>query len=269
MKKLSTEVLVGLFMVIGFVNFAIVAIKFGSGSLITAKGKSAKAKFESIAGLKQSASIEIAGVNVGKVKSIELDKGQALVEFNLNKGIEIYQDAVAHVRTKGIIGEKYIKIDPGFSKTPLEDGAIINETRSPVDIEELISSVKKMMKSFPFAGSGYEIEGDSYVVSAKFTSIVGLKNSAPVEIAGVPVGIVEDIRLDRGKALITMRISKKVQLEDDAMASVRTKGFIGEKFIKITPGASDEYLSDGDEIEDTESVVDIEEMIGKFIYGNK
>lgn len=115
-----------------------------------------------------------------------------------------------------------------------------------------------------------ELMGDNYyILKARFQSVSGLKNGARVEIAGVPVGKVTSITLDKERmaALVTMKIQKGIEITDDAIASVRTSGLIGDKFIKLSPGGSDEILKDGDLITDTESSVDIEELIGKYVFG--
>lgn len=110
---------------------------------------------------------------------------------------------------------------------------------------------------------------DGYTVYARFNSIAGLRSGADIEIAGVRVGRVAGIALDqkRDMALVSLRINGNVELYDDSLASVRTSGLIGDKYILISPGGSGEPLKDGDEISDTESALDIESMIGKFIFG--
>ena len=107
---------------------------------------------------------------------------------------------------------------------------------------------------------------DSYQVTAKFDSVSGLKEGASVEIAGVRVGKVTGIILDGAQALVSLQINKEVPLEGDTIAAVRTKGLIGEKYIKLIPGGEPIYLENDEEILDTESTMDIEELIGKFIY---
>ena len=109
---------------------------------------------------------------------------------------------------------------------------------------------------------------ENYTVKAEFTNVSGLKVGATVEIAGVGVGKVSEIQLDdMDKALVIMRIDKKTRITDDAIASIRTQGIIGDKYIKILQGGSDVFLQDGDTIFDTESAVDLEEMISKYIFG--
>jgi len=110
---------------------------------------------------------------------------------------------------------------------------------------------------------------DNYYLSARFQSVSGLKKGARVEIAGVPVGAVDEISLDREKqvALVRFKIKKNVILTDDVIASVKTSGLIGDKYIMFSPGGSDMLLENGDIIEETESVLDIEALISKFAFG--
>lgn len=112
--------------------------------------------------------------------------------------------------------------------------------------------------------------GDYYRVSARFDSVSGLKQGARIEIAGVEIGAVEKIALEKesgDRAEITLKIRDGVKLPDDVIASVRTSGIIGDKFIKLKPGGSDRLLKDGGKIRETESAIDIEELVSKFIHG--
>lgn len=138
MNQRQTEILVGMFMALGFCCFATVAIKFGSESFFSEKGYVLTAQFGSISGLKEGAPVEIAGVEVGRVQSVSLKNGQAFVEFFIHSDVKIEEDSMASIRTKGIIGEKYVKISPGAEEEFLEAGGEISETESVVDIEELI-----------------------------------------------------------------------------------------------------------------------------------
>ena len=105
-----------------------------------------------------------------------------------------------------------------------------------------------------------------YRIEAEFDNISGLSKGASVEIAGVQIGTVEKIRLDDSTAVVTLKIDKNVKIKDDDIASIRTKGIIGDRFVKISRGSSTEYLNDGDSLFDTESVVDFEDLIGKIIH---
>ena len=114
-----------------------------------------------------------------------------------------------------------------------------------------------------------EIVGGDYApVHAEFASASGLKTGASVEIAGVEVGKVDAIRLEDYRADVRMKIRKGIRLQEDTIASIRTRGLIGDKYVNLSPGASDRLISPGGKIRETESAVDIEELIGKFIHGS-
>lgn len=109
---------------------------------------------------------------------------------------------------------------------------------------------------------------ETYAVTARFTSISGLKQGSNVELAGVHVGKVSRIELDPGEyeAIVRMDIDKSVELQDDTIASIRTAGIIGDKFVKLTPGGSDIILEQGDEIVETEAAISLEELVSKYIF---
>ena len=109
--------------------------------------------------------------------------------------------------------------------------------------------------------------GNTYDLSAVFPSIAGLRVGATVEIAGVQVGRVQDIALVDYNATVTLRLAKGVMLQEDAIASVRTRGLIGEKYVSITPGGSDRLLTAGGRIREVEPPIDIETLIGRFVQG--
>jgi len=113
-----------------------------------------------------------------------------------------------------------------------------------------------------------EVWGGGYRVVANFDNVSGLAKGAPVEVAGVQVGRVEAIRLTPGdRAKVTLRLEPGLQLHDDAIASIRTKGIIGDKFIQLSPGNSGKLISAGGTIHDTESTIDLEQLISTFIHG--
>ena len=112
--------------------------------------------------------------------------------------------------------------------------------------------------------------GDYYTVSAEFDSVSGLKPGARVEVAGVEVGKVDRISLDTksgDQAIAYLKIKTGINITDDVIASVRTSGIIGDKFIKLKPGGSDKFLTNNGKIRETESAIDIEELVSKFIHG--
>ncbi len=107
-----------------------------------------------------------------------------------------------------------------------------------------------------------------YVVYADFANVAGLRRGDSVEIAGVGVGRVDSLILVEDRARLALRIDPGVAIQEDAIASVRARGLIGDKFIAISPGASDRNLPDGGRIRDTESPPDITDLIGRMIGGN-
>jgi phospholipid/cholesterol/gamma-HCH transport system substrate-binding protein len=108
----------------------------------------------------------------------------------------------------------------------------------------------------------------NYRVYAEFSTVGGLKEQASVTMAGVQIGSVEKISLKDGRALVALNIHKDVQLEEDASANIRTQGLIGDKYVSISPGGSEKYLKSNDKIMDTQAPLDIESLLGKFVFGS-
>lgn len=114
-----------------------------------------------------------------------------------------------------------------------------------------------------------ELFGNSgYPVYADFSSVAGLKLGDPVEIAGVKVGRVEAMGLADDRARLQLRLQDDVKLQEDVIASVRARGLIGDKFVLITPGASDKIIPPGGKIRETDSPPDIPDLIGKIVGGD-
>ena len=113
-------------------------------------------------------------------------------------------------------------------------------------------------------------KNDHYFLNARFHSATGLKTGAKIEIAGVQVGQVDAISLDLEEkvAMVRLKIKKEVVLTDDVIASIKTMGLIGDKYIKLSPGGSDDILEPGDTIIETESALDVEEIISKYAFGD-
>ena len=111
---------------------------------------------------------------------------------------------------------------------------------------------------------------DSYPVIAKFVSVTGLRGGNPVDILGIEVGRVEKITMDQEnqKAVVEMKIRKGIKIYDDAIASIKTEGLIGDKFISIYPGGSGSLLGPKGTITETQSPVDIVDIIGKYAFGD-
>jgi phospholipid/cholesterol/gamma-HCH transport system substrate-binding protein len=140
MKRIDTELLVGLFMIVGITCLTYLSIKLGRMEIIGDKGYNLYAEFSEIGGLKNGASVEIAGVEVGRVRNISLSDYQAKIELQINSGIKIQEDSIAAVKTKGLLGEKYIQISPGGDEKIIPPGGKIRETQPPLDLEKAIGN---------------------------------------------------------------------------------------------------------------------------------
>ncbi len=141
MKKISLEFTVGLFVIAGFVCFVYMSLQFGEFSFFSMnKSYIIVADFDSVSGLKEGATVEMAGVKIGKVSKISLgEEDLARVSVMINRDVSVTDDAIASIRTQGIIGDKYIKLTQGGSDEILKNGGLISETESSVDLEELVS----------------------------------------------------------------------------------------------------------------------------------
>lgn len=139
--KFSKESIVGFFVLIGLICVGYLTIKLGRMELFTDASYTVTASFTSVSGLRAGAEVQIAGVPVGRVKAILLDgkTDRAVVELQLQNEIKLTDDVIASVKTSGLIGDKYISLEPGGAGDPLEAGGEITDTESAVDIEALIS----------------------------------------------------------------------------------------------------------------------------------
>ena len=141
MKKYSKETVVGIFVVIGLLCIAYMTVKLGNVGFLGENKYSLTARFSSVSGLRVGNPINMLGLEVGRVAGFEMDQEnqQAVVTLEINKGIQIFDDAIASIKTEGLIGDKYISIDAGGGGDLLADGDSITETESPTDIMDLVS----------------------------------------------------------------------------------------------------------------------------------
>jgi phospholipid/cholesterol/gamma-HCH transport system substrate-binding protein len=140
MKKYSQETIVGIFVVLGIVCIGYMTVKLGNVGFFGDDTYSLTARFNKVTGLKLGNPVSIMGLEVGKVTDFKMDQEAllAVVTMRIDKDVKIYDDAIASIKTEGLIGDKYIDIDPGGGGDLLGSGAQITETESPIDIGELI-----------------------------------------------------------------------------------------------------------------------------------
>jgi phospholipid/cholesterol/gamma-HCH transport system substrate-binding protein len=140
MTRINTEVVVGFFLLLGLLALGYLAVKLGKMEVVGSSGYTVQATFSNVAGLRVGTSVEIAGVDVGWVEGIRLKNYQAIVAFRIKDGVQLPEDSIASIRTKGLIGEQFVRISPGGAERNLQPGDEIKETEPPVDIMELIAN---------------------------------------------------------------------------------------------------------------------------------
>jgi phospholipid/cholesterol/gamma-HCH transport system substrate-binding protein len=155
MKKYTQETVVGVFVVIGLFAIAYMTVKLGNVGFLGEQSYSLIAKFSSVTGLRTGSPVNMLGLEVGRVESFEMDQENqvAVVTLKINNGIEIYDDAIASIKTEGLIGDKFISIDAGGGGDLLENGDTITDTESPTDLMDLVSKY-----AFGDVGGGEEAE---------------------------------------------------------------------------------------------------------------
>lgn len=139
MDKGKLEVVVGAFVLVGVLCLGYLSVKLGKLELVGGDLYEVGALFNTASGLKAGAAVEIAGVEVGRIKSIGLKEDRALVTLAIHNGTKLYSDTIASIKTRGIIGEKYLALSPGGGGDPLKAGDTIRDTESGLDLEELVS----------------------------------------------------------------------------------------------------------------------------------
>jgi len=139
MKDTKLELIVGVFVLVGIAALTYMAVKLGKLEVIGGNQVEIRAEFDSVAGLKNGATVEIAGVQVGQVTAIGLNGERALVSLSLTPGVILYGDAIASIKTRGLIGDKYVSLSPGGALDALPPGGKIRETESGIDFEKAIS----------------------------------------------------------------------------------------------------------------------------------
>lgn len=142
MKKFKQETWVGLFMTIGLICVVYLAVQLGDVSLFGSDTYALKARFNAIASLREGNPVTMMGIDIGQVTGVEIDqeRRQAVVHFRIDENIAVFEDAIASIKTSGLIGEKYLEIDAGGLGDPMKPGETIVETESPIDLIELIGN---------------------------------------------------------------------------------------------------------------------------------
>ena len=150
----TTKLIVGIFALAGIAALALLSLRLGRVELFNSKGYELFANFDNISGLKRGDQVEIAGVQVGKVIAIALKDYRAQVAMRLNDGVHVDTDAIASIKTSGIIGDKYVSISLGGGEHDLADGGVIRRTQSAFVLEDAIGQLINGNGSSSSGGSG-------------------------------------------------------------------------------------------------------------------
>ncbi len=166
MTKFSVEAKVGFFVVIGIMILGYMSMKAGTFEYTGDKGYEVYALFDSAEGIVKGVPVEIAGVEVGRVKEITLEAGKARLILRINPKVQIGEDAEAIIRSKGVLGDKYVEIALGSPEaSPIGPGGRISQTQSPANIDTLLkqlssigNDIKEITESFSGVLGGEEGE---------------------------------------------------------------------------------------------------------------
>jgi phospholipid/cholesterol/gamma-HCH transport system substrate-binding protein len=140
MKKYRYETVAGIFVLIGLVCVGYMAVKLGKVKLLDHDSYPLYARFSSVSGLRTGNPVEMLGIQIGEVVGFRLDQEKQVVmtEFKIREGIKVYEDAIASIKTSGLIGDRYVSLDAGGSGAILKPGGVITQTESPPDLSDLI-----------------------------------------------------------------------------------------------------------------------------------
>jgi phospholipid/cholesterol/gamma-HCH transport system substrate-binding protein len=264
-QRKSFAVGTGAFIVLGFAALAYLATQTSSiANSHQGSSYTVDAQFANVGQLKERAPVKVAGVRVGQVQSIVLEPGKDVADVTLSiekKYGDIPADSVATIYTSGLLGDQFVGLQYGKAKDRLADGGHLGLTRSSTSLEDMLSK-------FVGAGGAADAIGGTFSVRADFTNVGTLSVGSPVKMAGVAIGSVAAIKADPVKldATVTLSIDKKYnQIPDDSSVAIFTSGLIGSQYVAIQPGGSPNSLKDGDQLVLTQSAMQLEDLIGKFL----
>lgn len=160
-KGFGPEIKVGIFVLIGLIILAYMSIRLGKIDLIKEKGYHVSAVFDSVSGLVKDSPVEMAGIEIGRVKDVTLKDGQAKVDMVISPQVKIRKDAQAMVRTKGVLGDKFIEITQGKEEAYLPPDGTIAKTVSAADLDQLLVKVEPALDDIQSLAAGLnEFVGD-------------------------------------------------------------------------------------------------------------
>jgi phospholipid/cholesterol/gamma-HCH transport system substrate-binding protein len=153
-----TQFIVGLFALLGIAALVYLSVRLGNIGIVPTPGYTLYANFDNISGLKSGDQVQLAGVPIGKVQSISLQDNRAHIAMRINSGVQIDTEAIAAIKTSGIIGDKYVSIALGPGEHNLTNGGMIRQTESAFVLEDAIG---QLINSSGSGGSKSSVGGGS------------------------------------------------------------------------------------------------------------
>jgi phospholipid/cholesterol/gamma-HCH transport system substrate-binding protein len=139
MRRSALDVSVGVFLLLGILALAWLSVQLGRVELFGGGGYAVTADFPAVGGLKPGATVEIAGVPIGRVERISLADYRARLHLRVRPDVKLSDDSIVSIKTRGLIGEKFVQVNPGGSDRMVAPGGRLTEIEPPVDLEEIIS----------------------------------------------------------------------------------------------------------------------------------
>jgi phospholipid/cholesterol/gamma-HCH transport system substrate-binding protein len=149
MRKMGTETKVGIFVLLGIIVLTLMTVTVGKFQLGKEAGYRVYAVFDSAAGVDRNSPVRIAGVHVGTVERISLERGKAKVALRIPPTVQLYEDARAYLRSEGLLGERYVEISPGSEDKPrLEEEGLVQQGAPPVTLDQVLSRLGGIGEDF-------------------------------------------------------------------------------------------------------------------------
>lgn len=153
-RGFGPEIKVGLFVLVGLLLLIYMSVRLGKISFGKEKGYTVTAVFDSVSGLVKDSTVEMAGIEIGRVKDVRLTDGRAEVTMLVSPNVKIHKDAAALVRTKGVLGDRFIEIRQGQSPDNIPPGGMIAKTESPLDLDRLLAKVVPAVENIESVATG-------------------------------------------------------------------------------------------------------------------
>lgn len=238
-RGIGVEVKVGIFVFIGLIVLGYMTLRVNKDKFKKAEGYNLTVLFDSVSGLVKNSPIQIAGIEVGRVKNIELKGGRAQVTMTIGNGIPIYTDAQAIIKSQGVLGDKFIEIMPGrVSAQRLKEGGIVSASRSTVELDDILAKAAPAMENITkIANNLGEILGTEEGKNNLRETFLNIKKTTE-DIRSMTVG------LSRGEGTMGKLIRDEALYQDMRAAMTGIKDTVTQ--IQGGQGSIGKFLKDED-----------------------